>query len=231
LSLLQMENVNSYYGDAHVLHNVNLNVFEGEIISLLGRNGVGKSTTLKSIMGMLRVEGTVLFKGEKVTSLPTSKIARRGIGLVPEERRIFANLTIKENLLVGVSRKGYWNLEKVYELFPVLKEKQNRMGTLLSGGEQQMLAIARCIMTNPNIILLDEPCEGLAPVIVNELEKGIIRLKEEGMTIIIAEQSLRLSKALASRHYLISKGEICFEGTSDQLFNNPDILIQYLGVH
>lgn len=230
MSLLQMENVNSYYGAAHALHDFNLSIKEGEIISLLGRNGVGKSTTLKSIMGMLTVKGDVIFDGEKLTNLPTSKIARKGIGLVPEERRIFSNLTVKENLLVGVSRKGVWNLERVYELFPVLKEKQNRMGTLLSGGEQQMLAIARSIMSNPKLILLDEPCEGLAPVIVNELKKGIAKLKEEGMTIIIAEQSLRISKVLATRHYLISKGEVCFEGSSDQLFNSPDILIKYLGV-
>lgn len=228
--LLEMKNVNSYYGEAHVLHNLSLKIKPGEVVSLLGRNGVGKTTTLKTIMGMVDFEGEVILNEEIITGKQIFKIARRGIGYVPEERRIFSNLTVLENLLVGVYNTGEWDLKKVYELFPVLEKRKNSMGTMLSGGEQQMLAIARALMTNPKLILLDEPCEGLAPVIVQELEQGVQRLKDMGATILIAEQSLRLSKSLATRHYILSKGHICFEGTSDELFNDDDILIQYLGV-
>lgn len=228
--LLEMKSVNSFYGDAHILHNLSLYIQKGEVVSLLGRNGVGKTTTLKSIMGMLRVEGSIIFDNHPLVGKTTFSIARKGLGYVPEERRIFPNLTVKENLLVGVYEKGDWNLQKVFELFPVLEKRQNSMGTMLSGGEQQMLAIARALMTNPKLILLDEPCEGLAPVIVQELERAIQQLKEMGTTILIAEQSLRLSKTLATRHYILSKGKVCFEGTSDELFNDETILIKYLGV-
>lgn len=229
---LKMQNVNSFYGEAHALYDVSIQMKAGEVVSLLGRNGVGKTTTLKTIMGLVRIKGEVTFEGQSLISNPTYNIARKGIGYVPEERRIFPNLTVKENLLVGLSQKrGEWTLEKVFELFPVLKEKQNRMGTLMSGGEQQMLAIARCLMTNPKLILLDEPCEGLAPVIVKELEKAIFQLKKSGVSILLAEQSLRLSKVLASRHYILSKGKVCFEGDSKKLFEDPSILATYLGVH
>ncbi len=230
--LLQIDSINSYYGDAHALFDTSIEINQGEVVSLLGRNGVGKTTTLKSIMGMLRVEGDIRFEGKSIKKSPTYGIAKKGIGYVPEERRIFPNLTVRENLLTGISPKGgEWTLEKVFELFPVLKEKQHRMGTLMSGGELQMLAIARCLMTNPKLILLDEPCEGLAPVIVKELEKAIKQLAESGVTILLAEQSLRLSKVLATRHYILSKGKVCFMGTSEELFNSPEIIEQYLGVH
>jgi len=229
-ALLQLRNVNSFYGDAHILHNVSLEINPGEVVSLLGRNGVGKTTTLKTIMGMVKVDGDVSFNNENINGVSVNKVAKKGIGYVPEERRIFPSLTVKENLLVGVYEKGNWGLDEIYELFPVLEKRQDSMGTMLSGGEQQMLAIARCLMTNPKLVLLDEPCEGLAPVIVQELERAISKLKDKQVTILVAEQSLRLSKTLSNRHYILSKGEVCFEGNSDELFSNEDVLVRYLGV-
>ncbi|MEC1721471.1 ABC transporter ATP-binding protein [Schinkia azotoformans] len=229
-TLLQLKNVNSFYGEAHILHNLSLEINSGEVVSLLGRNGVGKTTTLKTIMGMVKVDGDVIFNEGNISGVPANIIAKKGIGYVPEERRIFPSLTVKENLLVGVYQKGEWGLREIYELFPVLEKRQNSMGTMLSGGEQQMLAIARCLMTNPKLILLDEPCEGLAPVIVQELERAIAKLKDKHVTILLAEQSLRLSKTLANRHYILSKGEVCFEGNSNELFSDEAVLVKYLGV-
>ena len=229
-ALLQLNDVNAYYGDAQALHGVTLTVHRGEIVSLLGRNGVGKSTTLKSIMGLVKVKGEIVFNGQRLNEWAPYKISQAGIGWVPEERRIFPSLTVKENLLVGMAKGGERGLKQVYELFPVLEEKQNRPGTLMSGGEQQMLAIARCLMANPQLILLDEPCEGLAPIVVQELEKSVRKLKEMGLTILLVEQRLHLSKRLADRHYLLSKGMVCFHGTSEELFQNTEVLEQYLGI-
>lgn len=229
-AFLQLNDVNAYYGDAQALHGVTLTVQRGEIVSLLGRNGVGKSTTLKSIMGLVKVKGDIVFNHQRLNEWPPYKISQAGIGWVPEERRIFPSLTVKENLLVGMAKEGEWGLKQVFELFPVLEEKQNRPGTMMSGGEQQMLAIARCLMANPQLLLLDEPCEGLAPIVVQELEKAVRKLKEKGLTILLVEQSLHLSKRLADRHYLLSKGMVCFHGTSEELFQNTEVLEQYLGI-
>lgn len=233
--IIQLNNVNAYYGQAKVLHGVSLEINEGEIISLLGRNGVGKTTTLKSIIGLVDVkEGEVLFEGENITNLPPYEIFKKfAIGYVPEDRRIFASLTVRENLLIGqinAPKSRRWDIERVFNYFPVLKEKQHRSGAYLSGGEQQMLAIARCLMGDPKIILLDEPCEGLAPIIVQELEESIKRLHEEGVTMMIVEQSLRLSKSLGNKVYVMNKGNINYTGERESFLNDAELVSELIGI-
>jgi len=215
--MLELDRVHAYYGPSHVLHGVSLRARAGEVVSLLGRNGAGKSTTLKAIVGLVRVEGgAVRVEGQDVTRLPTAQISRLGVGLVPEDRRIFAELSVLENLRVGERRQG-WPVERAFECFPALRPLAGRRGGSLSGGEQQMLTIARTLMGGPRLLLLDEPAEGLAPVVVRTLRERIAALKREGLTIVLSEQNLRFARPLADRAYIIERGEIRFEGTLAEL--------------
>ena len=233
-SLLEVENIHTAYGTSRVLFGVSLDISQGECVCLLGRNGVGKSTTMRSIMGLNPpYQGKVRFKGEDVTNAAPHTKARKGLGFVPEDRRIFAELTVWENLDVAersARRPGRWNSETVCELFPKLKELRDRQGGVLSGGEQQMLTIARTLMGNPDLLLLDEPSEGLAPVIVENMLEQIQRPKREGLTILLAEQGLDFSLALADRVYVLQKGAVEFSGTSAQLRDDAALRDRLLAV-
>jgi branched-chain amino acid transport system ATP-binding protein len=230
--ILEVEGIDSYYGLSHILFGVSLTVSRGEIVCLLGRNGAGKSTTMKSIMGLVPPsKGTVRFKGENVTRIKPYILARKGMGYVPDDRRVFADLTVDENLEIAEKRtdKGSkWNREAVYGFFPPLKELKARKGGLLSGGEQQMLTIARALMTDPDLLLLDEPTEGLAPLIVKMLEEQILKLKEAGLTVLLAEQNQKVALNLSDRGYVIDNGAIRFHGTSLELNENEEIRKKYL---
>jgi branched-chain amino acid transport system ATP-binding protein len=214
-----------------VLHGITLAAREGEVISLLGRNGAGKSTTLKAIMGLVRMtRGTVSFRGEALTGLPPHVISRRGLGYVPEDRRIFADLTVRENLMVGERSGSRWSVARLFELFPGLRPLAGRRGGSLSGGEQQMLTIARTLVTDPRLLLLDEPSEGLAPVVVRRLGDAIVALKRTGLTIVLSEQNVKFARRLADRAYVIDKGEIKFEGPIAALDADESLRRAYLGV-
>jgi branched-chain amino acid transport system ATP-binding protein len=219
--LLQVEDIHTAYGTSRVLFGISLDIKPGECVCLLGRNGVGKTTTMRSIMGLTPPsQGRVRFKGEDVTGRSPYLLARQGIGYVPEDRRIFAELSVWENLEVAArsaNRSGRWNTENVADLFPKLAELRDRMGGVLSGGEQQMLTIARTLMGNPELLLLDEPSEGLAPVIVENLLEQVQRLKSEGLTILLAEQGVDFSLSLADRVYVLEKGAVRFSGPAAQL--------------
>jgi len=229
--MLEIRDLHAVYGRSHVLHGVSLTAREGEVVSLLGRNGAGKSTTLKAVMGLVRVTGgSVTFDGAALTALPTHVISRRGLGYVPEDRRIFADLTVRENLLVGERAGSRWTVERLFALFPGLGPLAARRGGSLSGGEQQMLTIARTLVTDPRLLLLDEPSEGLAPVIVRRLGEAIAALKREGLTIVLSEQNLKFARRLADRAYVIDKGEIRFEGTIAALDADESRRRAYLGV-
>jgi branched-chain amino acid transport system ATP-binding protein len=231
--ILELDGVHAVYGRSHVLHGVTLAAREGEVVSLLGRNGSGKSTTLKSVLGLVRVTGgTVRFRDRPLVGLATHVISRLGVGLVPEDRRIFADLTVRENLLVGAGAGAArrWTLPRILELFPNLGPLLGHRGGSLSGGEQQMLTIARTLVTDPALLLLDEPSEGLAPVIVKRLGDAIAALKREGLTILLSEQNVRFARRLADRAYIIEKGEIKFEGPFARLDAEPDIQRAYLSV-
>jgi branched-chain amino acid transport system ATP-binding protein len=216
-----------------VLFGVSLEVGRGECVCLLGRNGVGKTTTMRSIIGLTPPRrGRVVWKGREVTGRPPYQIARAGIGFIPEDRRIFADLTVWENLNVASrgGRNGGWTVERVFSLFPKLRELVDRQGGFLSGGEQQMLTIARTLMGNPELLLLDEPSEGLAPLVVDHLKEQIARLKQDGLTILLAEQNVRFSLDLADRVYILEKGHIRFEGTAREVRDNDTIRQQYLAL-
>ncbi|MEJ2345545.1 MAG: ABC transporter ATP-binding protein [Gammaproteobacteria bacterium] len=232
MSLLEVENINSYYGDSHVLFDISLRVNEHEVVALLGRNGAGKSTTLKSLMGAVKAhDGAIRFDGSDIRGLPPYEIAQLGIQLVPEERRIFGSLNVEENLqLAALSAEHPWTLERIYEYFPRLKERRRSRGTDLSGGEQQMLAIARALIRDARLILLDEPFEGLAPIIVQDLLTVAKQLAEEGRTIIIVEQNVAAALSIAQRCYIINNGHLVYEGTPDDLHAKPEIMHEYLGV-
>ncbi|MEO9169159.1 MAG: ABC transporter ATP-binding protein [Aestuariivirga sp.] len=232
MSLLEVQGLNSYYGDSHILFNLNLRVEPHEVVALLGRNGAGKSTTFKSLMGMVKPRsGSVIFEGKQISGLPPHKIALEGLQLVPEERRIFGSLDVEENIiLAGLTAKGRWSLERIYDLFPRLAQRKNSSGTSLSGGEQQMLAIARALVRDPKMIMLDEPFEGLAPVIVKDLMTACRRLAADGLTILLVEQNLAATLALASRAYIVNNGHIVHEGTTAELKADPTMLHRYLGV-
>jgi branched-chain amino acid transport system ATP-binding protein len=228
--MLSVRNLDAYYGGAHVLAGVALDVGVGEVAVLLGRNGAGKSTTLKSIMGWLRPRsGEIVFDGRRIERLPMWRIARSGLGYVPEDRRIFTDLTVTENLDVGRQRGG-WSAERVFALFPNLAEARNRPASRISGGEQQMLAIGRCLMGNPSCILLDEPSEGLAPVIVDQLATTIRDLKSSGVAVLLSEQSWRFASAVADRAYVLEKGRIRFAGTVEELRGDDATRARYLAV-
>jgi branched-chain amino acid transport system ATP-binding protein len=231
--LLELKNINTYYGISHILFDVSLQVAKGEVVCILGRNGVGKSTLLRSIMGLtVPKSGSLVFNGTSLKGKRPFEIAYIGIGFVPEDRVIFPKLSVKENLEMGIKKgqKGPWTLERVYQVFPILKTRQTQLGGTLSGGEQQMLTIARTLMGNPELLLLDEPTEGLSPLIVKELEKQIRVLKEEGMTILLSEQNSTVTLNLSDRSYILEKGQVKWEGEVKILQEKKEILKQYLGL-
>jgi branched-chain amino acid transport system ATP-binding protein len=232
MSLLEVKGLNSYYGDSHILFDVGLRVEKNEVVALLGRNGAGKSTTLKSLMGVVTPRsGSVQLDGTEMAGRKSHAIARAGMQLVHEERRIFGSLDVEENLLLaGLTAQKKWPLERIYEMFPRLRERRRSRGTDLSGGEQQMLAIARALVRDPKIILLDEPFEGLAPAIVQYLMGACRQLAAAGQTIVLVEQNIAATLALAQRVYILNNGHIVWEGTTRELRANPEILHQHLGV-
>ena len=235
--LVLVEGLHTYYGKSHILHGVSLKVARGEVVGLLGRNGVGKSTTLKTIMGLVRPSaGTVELEGRSVTGLPAHKLARLGIGYVPEDRRIFRLLTVMENLRIGFDRHGVTEarkqalLEKVFAFFPVLAERRHQPGGTLSGGEQQMLAIARAMMLEPKIILLDEPTEGLMPRMVSQIRQIIASLHRDGVAILLVEQNVPLTLEASERVYIMEKGSVRHACAASELGVNDPVIRQYLGV-
>ncbi|OHV69270.1 ABC transporter ATP-binding protein [Mesorhizobium sp. LCM 4577] len=230
--LLAVRDLHAWYGEGHALHGVNLDVMRGETVTLLGRNGVGKTTTLRAIMGLIRKRtGSVTFNGKELIGLPLHRVAHQGIGFVPEERGIFATLTVDENLILPpVVAKGGMSVEEIFELFPNLKERRNSQGTKLSGGEQQMLAIARILRTGVEMLLLDEPTEGLAPVIVQRIGELLATLKKRGMTILLVEQNFRFAARIADRFYLMDHGKVVEGFPVGQLSAHTDKLHEVLGV-
>jgi branched-chain amino acid transport system ATP-binding protein len=232
---LEVENINTFYGLSHILFDVSLKVDHGEVVVLLGRNGAGKTTTMRSIMGLTPPkQGTVKFNGQDITALPPYKVARLGLGFVPEDRRIFPDLTVHANLDVGRQKskpegKG-WTVDRIYELFPRLRELSSRRGGNLSGGEQQMLTIARTLMGNPDLILLDEPSEGLAPIIVKVLGDFIDLIKQEGMTVLLSEQNVKFALKHSDRAYIVDNGHIKYEGSIEDLQQDEEIKKRYLAV-
>jgi branched-chain amino acid transport system ATP-binding protein len=231
--MLAVENINAYYGDSHILHGVSFAVGEGEVICLLGRNGAGKTTTILTIMGYLKPRpGRIRYRDRDIAALPPYAVARLGVGFVPQERGIFPSLTVRENLTVFARTAGArrWTLERIFELFPSLRARERNLGFQLSGGEQQMLSIARALMLNPSLLLLDEPSEGLAPMIVQEIITVLKNLKREGLAVLLVEQNLHTALAVADRHHVMNKGEICFTGTSAELERNDFVLRNFLSV-
>ena len=231
--MLKIDAINSFYGKAHVLRDLSFNVSKGHVVALLGRNGAGKSTTMKSIMQLVRPSlGKITFKDEDITRFPSHQIAKLGLGYVPEDRRIFTDLTVVENLLVGRQppREGAvtWTQEMLFDLFPNLAERRNNRGKALSGGEQQMLTIARTLMGNPSFVLLDEPSEGVAPVIIEQMVKVIGQLKSEGLTVLLSEQNLHFAQAVADSAVIIESGVKMFDGTLETLNAKPEIRDAYL---
>ncbi|MBZ9848131.1 ABC transporter ATP-binding protein [Mesorhizobium sp. CA14] len=232
MSLLEVKGLNSYYGDSHILFDVSLRVEKNEVVALLGRNGAGKSTTLRSLMGIVMPRtGSVKLGGEELAGKKAHNIARLGMQLVHEERRIFGSLNVEENLiLAGLTAENRWPLERIYGMFPRLKERRTSRGTDLSGGEQQMLAIARALVRDPKILLLDEPFEGLAPVIVQDLVKACRELAEAGRTMVLVEQNLAATLTIAKRIYIINNGHIAHEWSVAEVKAKPELLQRYLGV-
>jgi len=232
--MLELIDVHTYYGESYVLQGISLKIGEGSVVALLGRNGMGKTTTIRSIIGFTPPRrGVIRFKGRDITGLQPNRIARMGIGLVPQGRHIFPSLSVKENLTMSArdtGKPGAWSLDRVYSLFPILKERANCKGTLLSGGEQQMLTIGRALMTNPDLLLMDEPSEGLAPIIVREVGHIISQLKESGFSILLVEQNLPLAMRVADYVYIVSKGVIVYESTPEELKGNEEAKTKHLGV-
>ena len=231
-ALLEVDRINSYYGDSHILFDVSLSVARHEVVAVLGRNGAGKSTTLKSLIGEVRPRsGTIMFDGTPIQRLPPHAIAALGLQLVPEDRRIFGSLNVEENLLLaGLTATSRWPLDRLWAIFPQLRERRRSRGTDLSGGEQQMLAIARALVRNPKIILLDEPFEGLAPIIVRDLLAICRGLAEQGQTLVIVEQNISAAMSLADRVYILNNGHIVEEATAQAVRDRPDMLHRHLGV-
>jgi branched-chain amino acid transport system ATP-binding protein len=238
--MLAVEKLSAWYDAARILYDLSFDIGRGEVVALMGRNGAGKSTTLKSIMGLIaQRQGTVRFNGEDISRLAPFEIARRGLGYTPEDRRIFVDLTVMENLDIG--RQGErrfadgrpvssWTPERVFALFPNLAEMPNRLGGRISGGEQQMLTVARTLMGNPLLVLLDEPSEGVAPLIVEQMADTIVELKKESLSILLCEQNIHFARLVSDRVYIIEKGQICWQGTMTQLDNNFDVQRTYLTV-
>jgi len=229
--LLAVRNLNAFYGQSHVLHGVNLHVNPGEVVSLIGRNGAGKTTTLKSIMGVLRSRtGQITFDGQDLTRLPSNRVASRGIAWVPEERAILSSLSVRENLELPPARPGGWSTERAFEAFPVLRERGHHPGSKLSGGEQQMLAIVRVLRSGPRLLLLDEPSEGLAPVIVQQIAAMLQDLRREGLSVLLVEQNLKFATRLADRHYVFVDGEVVDEVRAEEVEARREDLLRYLSV-
>lgn len=229
--MLKIDNIHTYYGDSHVLQGVTLEVTPGSVIALLGRNGMGKTTLIRSILGLTPPRtGQVIFKGVDVTGLSDFRKIRMGIGFVPQGRWIFPSLTVRENLLIGAERPGEWNLAQIFKLFPRLEERAKHLGNKLSGGEQQMLAIARALMTNPDLLLMDEPTEGLAPLMVQIVADTILRLKGTGHTILLAEQNLHMALRVADFTHVLSRGRIVHSSSPRELWENETVKKDYLGL-
>jgi len=236
--VIQVRNIHSFYGKSHILHGVSLELKQGELVCLLGRNGVGKSTTLKSIMGIVRpLTGNVLFNGRELVGRHPFQIARRGVGYVPEDRRIFKSLTVHENLLMGVQKakdsgvcEALWTIDKIFQIFPNLRERRNNKGSHLSGGEQQMLTVARTLMGNPKLILVDEPTEGLAPLIVKDVLEMLAAVRKSGVTVLMVEQNFKAAIKVADRFYVMAKGQMVFDGDKAALLAAEDVRKNYLEV-
>lgn len=228
---LEVRDLHAYYGKSHILQGVNLTVGQGEIVTLLGRNGAGKSTTLKSLVGLVTPrQGQVFMGGQDVTGQPAHKIAAQGLSLVPEDRGIFQLLTVEENLRIAQRRGSPWDISDVYRIFPRLEERRKNGGGQLSGGEQQMLSIARALLNGPKVLMLDEPVEGLAPVIVEEIIAQVRLIRDAGVPILLVEQNLAVCSMLADRHYILELGRIVHEASAHQFKNDPDTIDRYLGV-
>ncbi len=237
--LLEVEDLNTYYGASHVLQGISLNVVEGELVALLGRNGMGKSTTLKTIMGLVKPKsGSVVFEGRKITGYPPYKAAQAGLGYVPEDRRIFPELSVLDNLFLGIkggkmgdpSDPNLWTIDRIFSHFPMLKERTHQKGKFLSGGEQQMLAIGRSLMGNPQLLLVDEPTEGLAPLMVQEVRNVLEEINKAGVSILLVEHNLKVALSLANRVYLMGKAHIGFKGSVEELRDNRQVREKYLEV-
>lgn len=231
--MLSMHDVHTYYGESHVLQGVELEVGRGSVVALLGRNGMGKTTTIHSIIGFAPPRrGKIVFKEEDITAMQPYEVARRGLALVPQGRRIFPSLSVRENLVMaarGGEKQGCWSLERVYSLFPILRQRSGQTGTLLSGGEQQMLAIARALMTNPDLILMDEPSEGLAPLLVRQLGQTVRDLQRSGLSILLVEQNVNLALSVADHVYVLCKGVIVHKCKPEELRHAEEIKVRYLG--
>ena len=237
--LLEVKDLNTFYGASHVLQGISLNIAEGELVALLGRNGMGKSTTLKTIMGLVKSRsGSVVFQGKDITGFPPFKAAQAGIGYVPEDRRIFPELNVLDNLLLGVkggkmgdpNDPNIWTIDRIFNHFPKLKERTHQQGRFLSGGEQQMLSIGRSLMGNPKLLLVDEPTEGLAPIMVQEVRNVLEEINKAGVSILLVEHNLKVALSLAHRVYLMGKAHIGYTGTVDELKENDEVRAQYLEV-
>jgi branched-chain amino acid transport system ATP-binding protein len=231
-TLLEIKNLNAFYGKSHVLHGVNMLVKQGEIVSLLGRNGVGRSTTIKAAMGQVESTGSILFKGDEIIGLKAFQIAHKGLGYVPENRDIFPSLTVEQNLILGekAKKKSRWSLDDMYQLFPRLKERQHTAAGVLSGGEQQMLTLCRTLMGDPDLIMIDEPTEGLAPKIVDLVAEYLKELRNRGISVLLVEQKLAIALEISQRVYVMGHGSIVFEGTPDELRQNHVIRKEWLEV-
>jgi branched-chain amino acid transport system ATP-binding protein len=228
--MLEIRNLETSYGRSQVLFGIDLRIGKGEVVSLLGRNGMGKTTTVRSIMGITPPKsGTISFEGKPIHRLPSYHVAQKGLGLVPEGRQVFPNLTVRENL-VATARKGAWTLDAVFQLFENLRERQSHYGNQLSGGEQQMLAIARALMTNPRLLILDEATEGLAPRIRADIYRSIEQLKSEGLSILVIDKDVRVLTRVADRHYVLEKGRVVWSGSSKELAADANVQHRYLGV-
>jgi branched-chain amino acid transport system ATP-binding protein len=228
--MLEVRGLQTAYGRSQVLFDVNIDIKTSEVVTLLGRNGMGKTTTVRSIMGMVAPKaGAISFAGQPIFGRPSYRIAKAGIGLVPEGRQVFPNLTVRENL-VATARKGAWGLDRIFSFFPNLKERQGNYGNQLSGGEQQMLAIGRALMTNPRLLILDEATEGLAPIVRDDIYRSIERLKAEGLALLLIDKDLKALARVADRHYILEKGRVAWVGDSRELSQNRDIQHRYLGV-
>ncbi len=231
--MLEVRDLHAYYGKSHILQGVSLDVGEGEIVSLLGRNGVGRSTTIKAIMGEVRPEGSIKFRGEEIAGLKTHEIAHRGLGYVPENRDIFPTLTVRQNLILGIKntrRAGRWSIEDMFDLFPLLAERADVDGGVISGGEQQMLTICRTLMGDPDLIMIDEPTEGLAPKIVKQLADLLEEIAKRGISILLVEQKLTIALKISQRLYVMGHGHIVFEGKPDELRANEAMRKEWLEV-
>ena len=231
--MLKVEGINTYYGDSHILFDLSMEVPEGKIISMLGRNGMGKTTICRSILGLTApTSGSIKFKGQEISKMDTHKISKAGIAYVPQGRGIFASLSVKENLTVGArgqDKPNAWNLERVYDFFPILEKRQNMPGNLLSGGEQQMLAVGRALMTNPDLLIMDEPSEGLAPLIIKQIGDVITRLKGQ-LTVFLVEQNFNMALSVADDVYIVSRGQVVYQGKPEDLRHDEETKAKWLAV-